>query len=138
MASYPSYNLNSFVTGLSNAQYTTLRNEGGFNNYAIQGLYTPGSTFKLITATAALQTGIFPADKYIDDTGVFKVPDCKRAPGSICSFHDDDNSAAGEIDLPRPSPCRRTTTSTTSGISFGPRRPAMARRRFKTSPQSTD
>jgi penicillin-binding protein 2 len=100
MASYPSYNLNSFVTGLSNAQYTTLRNEGGFNNYAIQGLYTPGSTFKLVTATAALQTGIFPADKYIDDTGVFKVPDCKTAPGSICSFHDDDNSAAGEIDLP--------------------------------------
>ena len=100
MASYPSYNLNSFVTGLTNSEYTTLRNEGGFNNFAIQGLYTPGSTFKLVTATAELQTGIFPADKLVDDTGVFTVPDCKTAPGSICSFHDDDNSAAGEIDLP--------------------------------------
>jgi penicillin-binding protein 2 len=100
MASYPSFNLNSFVTGLTNSEYTTLRNEGGFNNYAIQGLYTPGSTFKLITATTELQTGIFPADELVDDTGVFTVPDCKTAPGSICSFHDDDNSAAGEIDLP--------------------------------------
>jgi penicillin-binding protein 2 len=99
MASYPSYNLNSFVTGLSNAQYATLIHEGAFNNYAIQGLYTPGSTFKLITATTELQTGIFPADKYVDDTGVFKVPNCKPGTG-LCSFHDDDNQAAGQIDLP--------------------------------------
>jgi penicillin-binding protein 2 len=99
MASYPSYNLNSFVSGLSTSAYSTLIHEGAFNNYAIQGLYTPGSTFKLVTATAELQTGIFPADGLVDDTGVFKVPDCKTAPGSICSFHDDDNSAAGEIDL---------------------------------------
>ena len=28
------------------------------DDYAIQGLYTPGSTFKLATATAALQTGL--------------------------------------------------------------------------------
>jgi penicillin-binding protein 2 len=98
MASYPSYNLNSFVNGLSDATYKQLNAEGAFNNYAIQGLYTPGSTFKLITATTELQTGIFPADKLIDDTGTFTVPGCQR--GSICVFHDDDNEAAGEIDLP--------------------------------------
>jgi penicillin-binding protein 2 len=69
MSSYPSFNLDSFVNGLSNAAFKQLITEGAFNNYAIQGLYTPGSTFKLVTATAALQTGIFPADKLIDDTG---------------------------------------------------------------------
>ncbi|MGA7835324.1 MAG: penicillin-binding protein 2 [Acidimicrobiales bacterium] len=101
MASYPSYNLNSFVNGLSNAQYGKLINEGAFNNYAIQGLYTPGSTFKLVTATADLQTGILPAYQLVDDTGTFVVPNCyKTANHGLCTFHDDDNSAAGSIDLP--------------------------------------
>ena len=99
MSSYPSYNLNSFVNGLSNATFQQLLQEGAFNNYAIQGLYTPGSTFKLITATAQLQTGLFPAYKIIDDTGTFKVPGCLQG-GHGCLFHDDDNSAAGLIDLP--------------------------------------
>ncbi|MDE3044404.1 MAG: hypothetical protein KGJ10_06215 [Acidobacteriota bacterium] len=99
MSSYPSYNLNSFVNGLSNATFHQLLQEGAFNNYAIQGLYTPGSTFKLITATTELQTGIFPAYKIIDDTGVFKVPGCLQG-GHGCLFHDDDNTAAGLIDLP--------------------------------------
>jgi len=99
MSSYPSFNLNSFVNGLSNATFQQLLKEGAFNNYAIQGLYTPGSTFKLITATAALQTGIFPAYKVIDDTGTFKVPGCLQG-GHGCVFHDDDNSAAGPVDLP--------------------------------------
>ncbi|HEY1761959.1 MAG TPA: penicillin-binding protein 2 [Acidimicrobiales bacterium] len=98
MASYPSYNINSFVNGLSDAAYKQLNAEGAFNNYAIQGLYTPGSTFKLVTATTELQTGIFPADKLVDDTGTFTVPGCQK--GSVCVFHDDDNEAAGEIDLP--------------------------------------
>ncbi len=78
MASYPSYNLNSFVNGLTDATYKQLNAEGAFNNYAIQGLYTPGSTFKLVTATTELQTGIFPADKLIDDTGTFTVPGCQK------------------------------------------------------------
>lgn len=99
MSSYPSYNLNSFVNGLSNAAFQQLLKEGAFNNYAIQGLYTPGSTFKLITATAALQTGIFPAYKLIDDTGTYTVPGCLQGYHG-CVFHDDDNTAAGLINLP--------------------------------------
>ena len=101
MASYPSYNLNSFVKGLSNAEYQQLRQEGAFNNFAIQGLYTPGSTFKLVTATAELQTGILSPYQTIDDTGTFTVPGCeKAAKHSLCVFHDDDNEAAGPVDLP--------------------------------------
>jgi penicillin-binding protein 2 len=97
MASYPSYNINSFVNGLSVAAYKQLNAEGAFNNYAIQGLYTPGSTFKLVTSTTELQTGILPADRLIDDSGTFTVPGCQK--GSVCVFHDDDNQAAGQIDL---------------------------------------
>ncbi|MGA2294590.1 MAG: penicillin-binding protein 2 [Acidimicrobiales bacterium] len=99
MSSYPSYDLDSFVNGLTESTFHQLLSEGAFNNYAIQGLYTPGSTFKLITATAALQTGIFPAYKYIDDTGTFKVPGCFQASHG-CLFHDNDHEAAGQVDLP--------------------------------------
>ena len=99
MSSYPSFDLESFVNGLSDATFRQLLAEGAFNNYAIQGLYTPGSTFKLITATAELQTGVFPAYKYVDDTGTFKVPGCLQG-GHGCVFHDDDNQGAGLVDLP--------------------------------------
>jgi penicillin-binding protein 2 len=100
MSSYPSFDLNSFVNGLSESTFRQLLAEGAFNNYAIQGLYAPGSTFKLITATAALQTGIFPAYKYVDDTGNFTVPNCYHVGNRGCVFHDNDNEAAGEVDLP--------------------------------------
>jgi penicillin-binding protein 2 len=99
MSSYPSYNLNSFVNGLTESTFKQLLSNGSFNNYAIQGLYTPGSTFKLITATTELQTGILSANTVVDDTGSFKVPGCFQARAG-CVFHDDDNSAAGPITLP--------------------------------------
>jgi penicillin-binding protein 2 len=99
MSSYPSFNLDSFVNGLSESTFKQLEREDAFNNYAIQGVYTPGSTFKLITATASLQTGIFPADKYINDTGTFTVPGCYQGSHG-CVFHDNDGEAAGEVNLP--------------------------------------
>jgi len=99
LSSYPSFNLDSFINGLSEAQFLTLSNEGAFNNFAIQGLYTPGSTFKMITATTELQTGVFPANKYVNDTGTFKVPGCLQGYHG-CVFHDDESAGAGEINLP--------------------------------------
>jgi penicillin-binding protein 2 len=101
MASYPSFNLNSFVTGLSDSEYEQLKKVGAFNNYAIQGLYTPGSTFKLVTATTELQTGIMSAYQNVDDTGSFTVPNCLKGVNHGCVFHDDDNEAAGQVDLPK-------------------------------------
>jgi hypothetical protein len=51
-----------------------------------------------------------------------------------CVFHDDDNEAAGEVDLPMAlTKSRRTTTSTTWAISSGTRQAATARRRSRTS-----
>lgn len=42
-------------------------------NRAISGLYPPGSTFKPITAIAALETGAITADTKIEDVGVLQV-----------------------------------------------------------------
>ena len=99
MASYPGYNLNSFVGGLSKAQFRNLERTGSFNNYALQGLYTPGSTFKMISATAQLQTGILSASHYVNDTGSFKVPGCLQG-NHGCVFHDDEARGSGEVNLP--------------------------------------
>lgn len=42
-------------------------------NRATQGLYPPGSTFKVITTAAALKAGVKPSDKY-RDTGTYETP----------------------------------------------------------------
>ena len=98
MSSYPSYNLSSFVNGLSEAQFHHLLAVGAFNNYAIQGLYTPGSTFKMISATAEMQTGVLSPNALIDDTGSFKVPGCRTNPKG-CVFHDDETTGLGQVNL---------------------------------------
>jgi penicillin-binding protein 2 len=67
---------------------------------AIDGFYTPGSTFKLATATAALQTGLIgPSTPYYDD-GTFKIPNC-AAGGTDCNpLHDNDGEVPdADIDV---------------------------------------
>lgn len=98
MSSYPSYNLDTFLNGgLSEKTFKQLLASGSFNNYAIQGLYTPGSTFKMISATAQLQSRILSADQPIDDTGSFTIPNCRG--GSQCTFHDNENEVGGVVNL---------------------------------------
>ncbi|MDQ3891378.1 MAG: penicillin-binding protein 2 [Actinomycetota bacterium] len=42
-------------------------------NRAVQSLYPPGSTFKVITASAALQAGVSPTQSFVDD-GTYELP----------------------------------------------------------------
>ena len=104
MASSPTYDPSEWTGGISHANYAAL--SAGCNttsattgcpliNYAISGLYTPGSTFKLNTATAALDDGIINAGTYVDDTGTYTVKNCT----ADCTFHDDEAADSGEIDL---------------------------------------
>ena len=100
LASYPNYDLNQWVGGISSANFTALQASGAENNYAIEGQYTPGSTFKLVTATAALQDGLWPVDKYYNDTGSFKIPGCPAA-GVVstqgCVLNDNPGDGTGRI-----------------------------------------
>jgi penicillin-binding protein 2 len=100
LASYPTYDLNEWVGGISPAQFAAIESTGAENDYAIQGQYTPGSTFKLVTATAALQSNIISANQYVYDGGTFTVPNCNGQNGNAgCVFHDDEAKGAGEVNL---------------------------------------
>ncbi|MCZ7677093.1 MAG: penicillin-binding protein 2 [Roseovarius sp.] len=58
-ASSPSFDPNLFVRGISSVDYNALlENERRpLPNKAVQGIYPPGSTFKMVTALAALEDG---------------------------------------------------------------------------------
>lgn len=57
--SSPSFDPNLFVRGISTADYTALteHDHRPLANKVVQGAYPPGSTFKMVTALAALEAG---------------------------------------------------------------------------------
>jgi penicillin-binding protein 2 len=60
IGSGPSYDPNKFVRGISQAEYDVLVNNKyrPLANKSVQGLYPPGSTFKMVTALAGLEAGV--------------------------------------------------------------------------------
>lgn len=67
LASAPSFDPNLFVRGISVADYTKLTEDEyrPLANKTVQGIYPPGSTFKMITALAALEAGLVEIDEEI-------------------------------------------------------------------------
>jgi peptidoglycan glycosyltransferase len=70
MASSPSYDPNNI-----DETFPELENDpdAPLVNRAIQSLYPPGSTFKVITAAAALEAGVSPTQTFVDD-GTYELP----------------------------------------------------------------
>ena len=68
MASYPTYDLTEF-----NEKYERLASDGTkpMLNRAINGVYEPGSTFKPVTAIAALEEGFTTPSERIKDEGLY-------------------------------------------------------------------
>ena len=67
MASAPSFDANKFVRGISSTDYRELT-ENTYRplaNKTVQGLYPPGSTFKMMTGLAALKAGVIGPEETV-------------------------------------------------------------------------
>ncbi len=75
MGSYPTYDP-SVWTNLSQKKYEELSSEENGDalfNRATSSAYPTGSTYKIITALAGLENGVFTPDTVVDDTGKIEV-----------------------------------------------------------------
>ena len=71
MASYPDYEPGVFYNGISQEilnQYNAL---GVWTNKVTQTTYAPGSTFKMVTAVAGLESGVTTTTERINDSGPY-------------------------------------------------------------------
>jgi penicillin-binding protein 2 len=76
LGSQPSFDPNIFAKAVRASDYKRLNSEAygkPLFNRAIQGGYPTGSTFKLITATAALQSGLITPDTVLFDGGSLTI-----------------------------------------------------------------
>jgi penicillin-binding protein 2 len=64
LVSLPAYDPNRFAIGIDRATWSALNTDKlrPLQNRALQGRYSPGSTFKIVVATAALEEGIASPD----------------------------------------------------------------------------
>ena len=73
IASYPEYNINSFVDGISSSEWNSLISDAQkpMFNRAISGTYSPGSTYKMLMGIAGLESGGIYVDEYYTDPGEY-------------------------------------------------------------------
>jgi len=73
--SSPSFDPNLFVRGISQTDYTGLteNDHRPLANKVVQGLYPPGSTFKMVTALAALEAGVITPESTVRCPGFIEV-----------------------------------------------------------------
>ncbi len=75
LASKPSFNPADFIKGIDSKTWSDLVNDktSPLLNRATQGLYAPGSVFKMVPSTAALNEGFIDHEEYIHCPGYYKV-----------------------------------------------------------------
>jgi penicillin-binding protein 2 len=76
MVSLPSYDANEFAAGISSAAFEAYLNDPTLplRNHAIADIYAPGSTYKLVTALAALEEGVTTPEREWPTYGCFQIP----------------------------------------------------------------
>ena len=92
MASYPTYDPTIWVGGVTKKQFEALMNSDSLSSNAIQGLYAPGSTFKVVSTAAAGKEGL---NLY----GEYKCPNRVKLGSQI--FRNFESAAYGKISLAR-------------------------------------
>ncbi|WP_337576621.1 penicillin-binding protein 2 [Phascolarctobacterium succinatutens] len=89
MVSRPGYDPNWFVHGISSKNWNSINNDTNFpmNNKVITGEYPPGSTFKIVTGSAALELKKVGLNEPIFDGGFHPmVPTMGNAGGEVLGW----------------------------------------------------
>lgn len=75
LASKPSFNPADFIKGIDSKTWSELVNDKSspLLNRSTQGLYAPGSVFKMVPSVAALNEGIIDKEEYLHCPGYYKV-----------------------------------------------------------------
>ena len=96
MASYPDYEPGLFYNGISQAKYNeyTSNTLKPLLNRTIQSSYAPGSTFKMITAIAGLETNVINTAERINDNGPYPA-----ATHPACWYYNDYGRGHGYLNV---------------------------------------
>ncbi|WP_405379794.1 penicillin-binding protein 2 [Phascolarctobacterium sp.] len=89
MVSRPGYDPNLFVHGISSKDWNRINNDENYpmNNKVISGEYPPGSTFKIVTGSAAFELNKVGLDEPIFDGGFHPlVPTMGNAGGEVLGW----------------------------------------------------
>ncbi len=127
MVSLPSYNNNIFAERIGEDYMELEADERRpLINYAIGGLYPPGSVFKMVPAAAALSEGVINRSTTIVDAGPIYLPN-RYAPNNpeLAQEFVSWNHKLGIVQAPstwsRRLLCRTTSSSTSSAAGTRPR-----------------
>jgi penicillin-binding protein 2 len=97
MVSLPAYDNNKFAAGISATDFQAylLDPDKPLRNHAIADIYPPGSTYKLVTAVAALQEGVTTPSQRWPTYACYQIP---GAPEGECLF-DWNRQGFGPLDI---------------------------------------
>jgi penicillin-binding protein 2 len=101
MASYPAYDPAIAVDGFTDAEWARLNDPASgtpFNNWAVQGQWAPGSTYKPFVGYAALMAGVMAPDTVFSDRGGYLIPGCS---GAKCYRSNAGGAAYGSVTIDR-------------------------------------
>lgn len=94
MASYPNYSPEVFVGGINQKDWNELKENNALYDRAASGSYAPGSTFKMVTATAALEENKVSQTEVINDRGVYPY-----AHNPVCWYYTQYHRGHGNVNI---------------------------------------
>lgn len=94
LCSYPSYKPEAFVGGIKTEDWKDIRDGNKLYNNAVQSACAPGSTFKMVTATAALEENVVNENEYVYDRGVYPY-----GHNPVCWYYTEYHRGHGNVNI---------------------------------------
>lgn len=94
MASYPTYKPEVFIGGINQDDWKEINENNKLYSRATQGSYAPGSTFKMVTAMAALESNVVKESEYVNDRGIYPY-----AHHPVCWYYTSYHRGHGNVNI---------------------------------------